>query len=184
MYLCQSFSSHIVKTVCQPNAFFTDSSGSKVFDKQNTHKAFAYVDNYMVVGTSPSKVNALIDATSKHIIDLGLQVHRQSKARRDGEFIGMEFHSSIFIIKRKRIWRLKFALSHITRLPKCSGELLQIVVGHITWCMLIRRESLASLNHTYRFINEHLDHSAVLPLSVRCELNNIKSLLPFFSGQL
>ena len=153
---------------------------SKVIDKNNTSKATAYVDNYLVIGTDRKKVGDLNKHIGKHLTDIGLQIHEVSQASLEGEFIGLELRNNCFTVKSKRLWRLKSALQQLAKTPKCIGKLLEIVVGHITWCMLIRRGSLGFLNYTYRFIAGNYDKAACIPLSVRCELNNIKNLLPSF----
>ena len=46
--------------------------------------------------------------------------------------------------------------------------------------MMIRRETLALLNHCYRFVHDHRDAAAPLPYGVLRELADIKALLPMF----
>ena len=56
-----------------------------------------------------------------------------------------------------------------------------MLLGHITWAMLLRREALALLGSVYAFARQ----DAALPLrlwsSVRKELRWVASLLPLFA---
>ena len=110
--------------------------------------------------------------------DLGCVVHEQCSASTTGEFVGLSFAKGIFSIKTARIWRLRYALTGLLRLKRVSGHLIEIITGHITWAMLMRRESLAFLNHTYQFIHQYRDSSHTLPPEVKQELQDISSLLP------
>ena len=109
---------------------------------------------------------------------LGLTVHEVSVASTSGEFIGLEFSHNSFSVKRARLWRLRFALDRLLQIRNASPKLLEILVGHITWIMMVRRESLALLNRCYRFIHRDNPESVNLPFDVTSELENIRNLLP------
>eukprot|EP00973_Karenia_brevis_P052927 7356507-Karenia_brevis.AAC.1 len=60
--------------------------------------------------------------------------------------------------------------------------MLEIILGHCTWIMLIRRESLALLNKVYQFCRDNDDVSAPMSSDVVRELWHVRSLLPLFTA--
>ena len=50
-----------------------------------------------------------------------------------------------------RVWRIRLAILHLLDKGVASGHDVQIIVGHITWAMLLRREALAILSAVYAF---------------------------------
>ena len=86
--------------------------------------------------------------------------------------------------KVTRLRKLRGALRELLVRGKSSGKLLEVVLGHVTWAMLCRREGLALLDKCYSFI--HASYEVVTPLwpSVRRELHQVMCLLPLFSANL
>ena len=46
--------------------------------------------------------------------------------------------------------------------PRISGTMLEAIIGHATWAILVRREALALLNYSYAFFKAH--YSEVVPI--------------------
>ena len=178
LHLCQSYTSNVVKRICGESNFFSDRSGSKVVSDAHSVICTTYVDNYAVFGANKQAVNSCSMNISKAFIDLGLQVHEQVSATNDGEFIGLRLHRNHLSVKPSRIWKVRFALMKLVNFRRVSGKVLEIIVGHITWIMLIRRESLSLLQDTYKFIHQHKDSFGDMPPTVRKELMNVSAILP------
>jgi len=83
-----------------------------------------------------------------------------------------------FSSRPQRLWRLRLALRALLRRGRASGKMFEILTGHATWTMLIRRESFSTLHHVYEFIHKHYSETVKLPASVRRELWQVSATLP------
>ena len=126
---------------------------------------------------SLGKINAVLERK-------GLVTHEITSASTSNEFVGLEFKGNRVSIKRRRLWRIKFAIDTVLRRKFLSGACLRILVGHITWALLIRREGFALLSSCYMFIEKHTDKQTRLWPSVLRELSQIESILPLLSAEL
>ena len=184
LHYCQSFVANIVKDCVSADRFFVDKKPALSLDSQSDLIGTAYVDNYCVIGHDPQRVDHMLAKINKRITGLGLGVHEQSQASTQGQFVGLEFDRGRVSIKKIRLWRLKFALDRVLSFRKMSGKMLEIIIGHCTWCMLIRRESLSVFCHVYEFIRKHRDSHVFIPKSVRHELEHIRNILPLLRSDM
>jgi len=85
-------------------------------------------------------------------------------------------------------WESQASLVRITlavlRAHTVTGTLLSHVVGRWTWVMMLRRPSLAVLQHCYRYCDVAKGGSFTLWPSVRRELQSMLSLLPLLTARL
>ena len=105
-----------------------------------------YVDNVAVLGLDPSRVNAALDAIANSLSDMGLVVHEVEKAKVNGTFVGLEFVDGRISTKRHRMCELRFAIEEFCDRGNATGGLLEIILGHITCAMLLRREAMSVLD--------------------------------------
>ena len=142
--------------------------------------AAAYVDNFMCVGSSREAVRS----TGRKIHDTlnasKLPTHDVVDAEPRCEFVGLEFCNNSVSIKRQRFWRIRFAIDELLLRNKCSSSLMQVIVGHISWMILIRRCALCLLDSCYAFAAAGLPSQSVLWSSAAKQLWWIRSLLPLF----
>ena len=96
------------------------------------------------------------------------------------DFVGLSFDGQrgTVSIKSSRINKIKFAIDELLERQFCSGRVMQLLVGHITWALLCRRSGLSLLNACYAFIGDASTKHKRLWKSVRQELHWISSLLP------
>ena len=184
LHLCQSFTSNVVKIACPDSSYFSDHSGSRHLSSPADTLTTCYVDNFCVLGHDPKLVDLQLSKIHKHFSNLGCIVHEQCPASVSAEFVGLNFAHGSFSIKTSRIWRLRFALQFICRMKHVSGHMLEIVIGHLTWAMLLRRESLALLHHVYMFIHTHRHTVHMLTPEVRQELSDASAILPLLRSDV
>ena len=98
------------------------------------------------------------------------------------EFVGLEIKKNILTIKEGRIWKLRRAIRHVLARGRISGSVLEVLIGHATWAMLLRRESLSILDDCYDHIRNH--YRSIMPLSRACrrELAQVAGILPLLSA--
>ena len=187
LHLCQS----VIMNAIQASGF---SDCNIVGDKRpsvrlhtTSHIAAAgYVDNFAVIGSSPELVNQGLQRISSILRSRGLTVHEEEAAQSEADFVGLHFsgNKGYLSLKSSRICKLKCAIDELLSQQFCSGRALQVVVGHITWAMMCRREGLSILHSTYSFIHHNPQSVARLWPSVRKELAWVASLLPLFRMKL
>ena len=71
------------------------------------------------------------------------------------------------------------AVQYVLDRGVASGHDVQVLVGHITWAMLFRREALAILSSVYALARMGTEPVRVWD-SVRRELRQVADLLPLF----
>ena len=121
----------------------------------------AYVDNYAVLGADPSTVNDVAHEIARELRRTGFTVHEEKEASSRHRFVGLSFDglTGRFSVKPSRLVRIQSALKELLLRNRCSGDLLEIMIGHVTWAMMCRREGLALLDKCYSFIHAVGDHS-------------------------
>ena len=79
---------------------------------------------------------------------------------------------------------LAWSTAYLLRRGVATGVQLARLIGRWTWCMLLRRPSLAVLQHSYRFIEVADRRRFTLWGSVRRELRMLLGLLPLLHARL
>lgn len=109
---------------------------------------------------------------------MGLQTH-ESFDDNECDFVGLHFSGTDHQIRLswRRIWRFKLGIEFLLDRGVATGHELQIIIGHITWAMLARRESLAILDACYAFARSGEMFHRLWKAVVR-ELRTVVYLLP------
>ena len=146
----------------------------------------SYVDNIGVFSLSRAAADRTLNAVVDDLRCRGLILHEIEPASPHGDFVGLCFDGvrGMVRIKPSRIWRLAYALDEALARPSLSGGALEVLLGHVTWAGLVRREILSVLNVSYRYVKTCHDWPATLWPAVRRELQQVKSLLPLLRADL
>lgn len=145
-----------------------------------------YVDNFIVIGCDRFLVDAGLRRIGDQLRGRGLTVHEEECATSKIDFVGLSFDGErgTISIKAKRIVKLQRAIHELVSRNFASGEVLQLLLGHITWALMARREGLSILKSCYAFVNENKSTPKRLWPSVRWELQTIADLLPLFRAHV
>ncbi len=145
-----------------------------------------YVDNYCVIGCNRASVDAGLAKIASILREWGLSVHEEVAADFESEFVGLHFngHSGVVSIKPSRIRKLQRAIHELLERNFATGHLVQLLLGHITWALMCRREGLSLVNTGYAFVHKHYDVPTRLWPRLRTELSRIADLLPLFRVQI
>ena len=145
-----------------------------------------YVDNFIVIGCNPDLVNAGLQRIGDILRGRGLTVHEEETATHKTDFVGLSFDgiAGTISIKPQRIVKLQRAITELLARNFASGEILQLIVGHLTWAVMTRREGLSILKSCYAFIHENQSKPKRLWPTVRWELETISAILPLFKAQI
>ena len=181
LHLCQSVLLHAISVSgFKSKQIIGDKRESVTLKEFDDLAVAAYVDNFGVFGSSSKAVDAGLDKIIQTLRAWGLQVHEIEPASLKADFVGLSFDGQrgTVSIKSSRINKIKFAIDELLERQFCSGRVMQLLVGHITWALLCRRSGLSLLNACYAFIGDASTKHKRLWKSVRQELHWISSLLP------
>ena len=137
-----------------------------------------YVDNFVVLGTSQSKVESLAAAGVRKLRESGLVVHEVEHSSGSIKVLGWEFEDTVMKPKPARVWRIVIAMQRLLQTGIASGRQLEKVIGHATFIGLGRREVLSVFGDTYTFIHRKYHVASRIWRSVRRELEIFCGLCP------
>ena len=187
LHLCQLVLINAIRKAGIPERCIVGDKRTPVQIETSDEIAVAgYVDNFGAFGVSADAVNAGLRAIADQLREWGLSVHEEVEAQPTGEFVGLYFDgiSGHMSIKQSRIAKIRAGIYDLLNRQFCSGHTMQLVLGHITWALMARREGLALINSCYAFVHKNIDRQARLWPSVRKELEWVASLLPLFQIRL
>lgn len=147
-------------------------------------KHFVYVDNLGVMSTDRQAVSGALDdlvgkfTQEKLLLHPGEIQHECIKAL-GVQLDGQNLFSSL---SPDRYHRVRQGLRCLLRRGRCSGRVLEILIGHCTYCGLMNRALLSVFHNVYKFIHSHHDHPATLWNSVRAELRAFCGLMPLIAS--
>ncbi len=98
--------------------------------------------NFAVFGTDPVAVDARLTCISDAFTKLGLVVHEVTPACQRTTFVAFSFDHGHLSVKPERLAKLQSAIAGLLCRGRVSGHALEVILGHIAWAVLIRREAL------------------------------------------
>lgn len=145
-----------------------------------------YVDNFLVVGNDQAAVNAGLESISERLRSFGPTVHEEEPATHSISFVGLSFNgvTGCISLKPERIRKLQRAIHELLVRNFASGSLLEVILGHLTWAIMCRREGLSILKSCYAFVHENKENPCRLWPTVRAELETVSALLPLFRSKI
>ncbi|CAE7713929.1 unnamed protein product [Symbiodinium sp. CCMP2592] len=184
LYLCQSIHESLVE-----QAGLGDSN--RLRDRRrapNSHCAHTqYVDNLIVMGTAAAEVKSRFSAAVQSLKSAGLQVHEEETSTGDSTVLGWEYTAGgLFRPTRKRAWKARCAIRELLRRGRARGEVVERLLGHLTFLSLCRPEALSVFGEIYKFVKVHrrCPEEVVIPKSVLQELRNWDGILPLLFKDL
>ncbi|CAK0856473.1 unnamed protein product, partial [Prorocentrum cordatum] len=144
-----------------------------------------HVDNYLPVSSDEATADQALASVTAMLEGVGLRVHTSEPAADSCRFLGMELRRGRWpAIKGRSVWKLRCAIEELLRRGRASGHLVRILVGHLTWAPMVRREALGLLDATCAFIVSTGAEVQTLWPAVRTELWRSRCLLPLLVPDL
>ena len=105
---------------------------------------YIYVDNIGVVSTDGTLATMRLDEIADAYRALGLTIHEVEVTSNSLEALGvvLDFKRHQTRITQKRLWRTRGALEYCIQRGRASGMMIEVLVGHCTYCGLLNRGSL------------------------------------------
>ena len=146
---------------------------------------YCYVDNLGVLADDEGYVRQGLTAVTETFGSQGLTVHETELACQRGVALGVEVDGAVGRTRptAKRFWRVRDSIQELVRRGSCSGQELEVLVGHMTFVALIRRELLSILHGTYRFVKKQYLVKAPLWQSVKEELLAFSGAMVFLEAK-
>ena len=156
---------------------------------------WAYIDDYGALqasrlgdpdGKAEKEIRDWAARTRAGMKLKGLPVHKEACGAGLDSVLGAALSGRPYTLSvpRRRVALLTQATRGLLELPVVSGKGLEKIIGHWSWALMLRRQALAILGDTYRWMQEHRAKRAPLPWPVKCELRMLIALGPWVSTNL
>ena len=133
---------------------------------------YVYVDNLGVIGSDKEMVDLAMSELQDAFNGQGLELHGSEVTKDYVEALGcvLEGKEMRSRCNPRRLWRIHHGIRGLLRRGKCSGKVLEIIIGHCTFLGLICRPILSIFHAVYPFMRKHYTEVACLWKTVREEL--------------
>ena len=133
---------------------------------------YVYVDNLGVIGADRNLVELAMSELQDVFNGQGLELHGSEVTKDYVEALGcvLEGKEMRSRCNPRRLWRIHHGIKALLRRGRCSGKVLEIIIGHCTFLGLICRPILSIFHAVYPFIRKHYLEVASLWQTVREEL--------------
>ena len=141
---------------------------------------YLYVDNLGILSARPAaEVSADMDEVISTFEEAGLSTHESSITCGNATTLGTEVRGESLStgITQKRFWRVQAAVRYALQCKRLPGRIWEIIIGHLTFCGLVKRESLCVFHTIYPFIANNYYTAAPLWPSARGEIETFLGLM-------
>ncbi|CAE7674483.1 pksN [Symbiodinium sp. CCMP2592] len=178
LFFAQKANQHIMSSVpaLKGSRSFSDRSEPVVFNSKDEQAGssyhFVYVDNLGILSETRQHVDtAIVQVTEAfHATQLLLHPGEVKDSAIDSLGCRLEGKKHSTRLKPASLHRVRQATLAILNRGRCTGQVMEVVVGHLTHSFLIARPLMAIFDHCYRFIRRHYTEKAKLWVSVQDEL--------------
>ena len=148
-------------------------------DLEHSAHFYVYVDNLGVMDFDYEFVSQAMQQLQQQFDSLGLELHASEVSAGAVDALGCTLDGAKMQsrLQSKRLWKVHQGLAGLLRRGRCSGQALEKVLGHCTFCGLMNRRSLSCFCSVYAFIHAHYGSVAPLWPSVKDELSAFQGLL-------
>jgi hypothetical protein len=177
--IAQTIHEHVLYTskVLSPTSHILNLS-SPVISSDVIHAP--YVDDNNLISTDRYQLQQTYDRCLIAYAAAGFPVKQSKLVTPTADpvtMIGVSISSTgIVTLPIDRVHMMLISTMAILTAGHCTGKLMASIVGSWTWCMLLRRFSLCTFRHVYRFIQCAGDDDYTLWPSVVLELSSIIAL--------
>ncbi|CAK0818425.1 unnamed protein product, partial [Prorocentrum cordatum] len=169
----------------QPTATLADWAPPPPFCRDSVVIA-PYVDNGNIIAGPPEAARRGYDAFRAELLRPGFALHEELETRPEFELVGREIRGRrrMLLPRRRRMWRLRFALDELLLRPALAPTQMRRVVEHLVDHFSARRELLSCLCSVYRFIGDGAGPARRLDTATLEELRVIQGPLPLAAVEL
>lgn len=142
---------------------------------------YVYVDNLGVLSSHAAYVKTALQELDEHFGSCGLLLHPGEVSVGETRALGTVLDGQALCSKitPERFHKVRQAIRGIVQRRRVTGQMLEVVVGHATFCGLNNRMTLAVFHTCYKFIRTHYFEPTELWSSVKDELRAFAGLMIF-----
>ena len=183
LYFAQRANEHLMTQIpsLSESTLVSDRGPPVVFGPGSTEKVrhYVYVDNLGIISPHQAVVEKGLKELGPCFDGRGLVLRPGEIQHEDIKALGCSMRGDMMAtrITPSRFIRLRQAIGAVLRRKKVSGRVLEVVLGHITFCCLCNRQLLCIFSAIYKFIKRCYFAPAKLWDSVRIELWAFRSLM-------
>lgn len=163
-----------------------DRGGPAVFSRSESEvKHFVYVDNLGVLSSNRKAVEVGLAELLENFTQKNLLLHPGEIQHDRIKALGVELDGKRLVARLScdRLHRVRQGLRYVLHRKKCSGRVLEILVGHCTYCGLMNRCVLSVFHNCYKFIRSNYYVPTPLWSSVASELRAFCGLMPLLRSE-
>ena len=171
LFFVQNASEHLMTQVPSllSSTLVSDRGPPVVFVPESAEKVrhYVYVDNLGIISPHQAIVESGLSELGPCFDGRGLVLHPGEIQHQDIKAFGCSMRGDIMAtrISPSRFVRLRQAIGAVLRRKKVSGRLLEVVLGHITFCCLCNRQLLSIFSAIYKYIRMLFCPSKALGIS-------------------
>lgn len=153
-------------------------------EKPAQKRHYVYVDNLGIVSQQEEGVLEALGSLKPAFDAKGLVLHPGEVQTTDVRALGCQMRGDLKAarVTPERYWKLRRSLDALLLRRRVSGRILEVVLGHVTFCCLCNRQLLSIFAATYKFIRRN--YYAPIPLwpAVRRELEAFRGLMIYLQA--
>ena len=145
---------------------------------------YVYVDNLGIIGQNKDLVSKGLEDMENHFNSKQLLLHPGEVHSGSVKALGIQLDGSSKTtrITPERLHKVRSGLRGLISRGRCSGKILEIVIGHATFCGLACRLVLSVFHTSYKFIEKNYETVSPLWNSVKDELRAFAGLMVFLES--
>ena len=145
---------------------------------------YVYVDNLGIIGQNKDLVSKGLEAMENHFNSKQLLLHPGEVHSGSVKALGIQLDgtSKTTRITPERLHKVRSGLRGLISRGRCSGKVLEIIIGHATFCGLACRLVLSVFHTSYKFIEKNYETVCPLWNSVKDELRAFAGLMVFLES--
>ena len=118
---------------------------------------YVYVDNLGVLSSHAAFVKTALQELDDHFGSCGLLLHPAEVSGGETRALGIVLDGQALCSKimPERFHKVRQAIRGMIHRRRVTGQMLEVVVGHATFCSLNNRLALAVFHTCYKFIRTH-----------------------------
>ncbi|CAK9012769.1 Protein kinase domain-containing protein, partial [Durusdinium trenchii] len=150
-------------------------------EAESTTRHYVYVDNLGVLSPHKAVVATALQELDEHFGGRGLLLHPGEVHSSETRALGtiLDGNNLCSKITPERFHRVRQSIRGLLNKKRVTGQMLEVVVGHATFCALNNRMLLSVFHSSYKFIKAHYFENSMIWDSVRAELTAFAGLMIF-----
>ena len=145
---------------------------------------FVYVDNLDILSSRLGVVDSALQSATWMFDAAGLYTHERELQSSEATALGclLDGRRAITRMTPERYWRVRKGLEFAFKCRRLPGSVWQVILGHLTFVALLRRDTLSIFSSVYAFIEKNLHSAEPLWPTARKELETFRGMMMMMSS--